>query len=76
MFRGQSKDALGEIYVRNLKTGNERQIKLSKSKLESLSLSACQKDKNTDLVYLSCESPITPYKTYLFNLKTNTKVLF
>ena len=75
MFRGQSKHALGEIYVRNLKTGKERQIKLSNSKLESLSLSFCQKDRNTDLVYLSCESPITPYKTYLFNLKTNKKKL-
>ena len=34
-----------------------------------------QRDKNTDLVYLSYSSPKTPGKTYLYNLKTKEKKL-
>jgi len=75
MFRGQSKNALSEIYVRNLKTNKEKQITVLKEKIENLGLSRCQKDKNTDLIYLSVESPRIPTKTYLYNLKTNKKEL-
>ncbi len=75
MFRGQSKNALSEIYIRNLKTNKEKQITVLKEKIENLGLSQCQKDKNTDLIYLSVESPRIPIKTYLYNLKTNKKKL-
>jgi len=75
MFRGQARNALGEIYVRNLKTNKEKKITVLKEKIENLGLSRCQKDRNTDLLHLSVESPRTPNKTYLYNLKTDKKKL-
>ena len=38
-------------------------------------VSLIQRNKNTDLVYLSYSSPKTPGKTYLYNLKTKEKKL-
>ena len=43
----QSKNALSEIYIRNLKTNKEKQITVLKEKIENLGLSQCQKEKNT-----------------------------
>jgi oligopeptidase B len=38
-------------------------------------VSLIQRNKNTNLVYLSYSSPKTPGKTYLYNLKTKEKKL-
>ena len=73
MFRRESRNALSEVYVRNLKTNKEKQITVLKEKIENLGLSLLQKDRHTDLLYLSVESPRTPNETYLYNLKTDKK---
>ena len=75
MFRGESRNALSKVYVRNLKTNKEKQITVLKEKIENLGLSLLQKDRHTDLLYLSVESPRTPNETYLYNLKTDKKKL-
>ena len=44
-------------------------------KLISPNIFLMQKDKNTDIVRISYESPKTPTRTYEYNLKTKEKNL-
>jgi len=75
IIRGEKSNALGKLFVRNNQTGFEEELKFTDETVIVPSVSLIQKDKNTDLVYLSYSSPKTPGKTYLFNLKTKEKKL-
>ena len=70
---GKKSNALGKLFVKNKQTGIEEELKFTKEKVIVPSISLKQRDKNTDLVYLSYSSPKTPSKTYLYNLKTKEK---
>ena len=61
------------MFVKNTKTDLEEELIFSNEKVIVPGVSFVQKDKNTDLVYLSYSSPKTPGKTYLYNLKTKEK---
>jgi oligopeptidase B len=74
-IRGEKSNALGKLYVKNCNTGVEEELKFTDENVIVPSVSLTQKDKNTDLVYLSYSSPKTPNKTYLYNLKTKEKKL-
>ena len=75
IIRSETSNAIGKLILRNPKTNNEEEIIFSDEKVIVPSISLIQKDKNTDLVYLSYSSPKTPGKTYLYNLKTKDKKL-
>ena len=75
IIRGEKSNALGKIFVRNKQTGVEKELKFTDETVIVPSVSLIQRDKNTDLVYLSYSSPKTPGKTYLYNLKTKEKKL-
>ena len=64
---------MGKLFVKNTKTDLEEELIFSNEKVIVPGVSFVQKDKNTDLVYLSYSSPKTPGKTYLYNLKTKEK---
>ena len=64
---------MGKLFVKNTKTDLEEELIFSNEKVIVPGVSFIQKDKNTDLVYLSYSSPKTPGKTYLYNLKTKEK---
>merc|ERR1711991_451323 len=70
IIRGEKSNALGKLFVRNKQTGIEEELKFTDETVIVPSVSLIQKDKNTDLVYLTYSSPKTPGKTYLYNLKT------
>ncbi len=75
IIRGEKSNALGKLFVRNNQTGVEEELNFTDESVIVPSVSLLQRDKNTDLVYLSYSSPKTPGKTYLYNLKTKEKKL-
>ena len=75
IIRSEVSDAIGRLILRNPKTNNEEEIIFSDEKVIVPSVSLIQKDKDTNLVYLSYSSPKTPGRTYLYNLKTKDRKL-
>ncbi len=75
IIRGEKSNALGKLFVRNKQTGIEEELKFTNESVIVPGVSLIQRNKNTDLVYLSYSSPKTPGKTYLYNLKTKEKKL-
>ena len=75
IIRGEKSNALSKLFVKNVQTGIEEELKFTDEKVIVPSISLIQRNKNTDLVYLSYASPKTPSKTYLYNLKTKEKKL-
>ncbi len=75
IIRGEKSNALGKLFVRNRQTGIEEELKFTNESVIVPSVSLIQRNKDTDLVYLSYSSPKTPGKTYLYNLKTKEKKL-
>ena len=75
IIRGEKSNALGKLFVRNKQTGVEEELNFTDETVIVPSVSLIQRNKNTDLVYLSYSSPKTPGKTYLYNLRTKEKKL-
>ena len=60
MIRSEVRDALSKIYIRNLNTNSEEELIITKEKVISLSASLMQKDRKTNKIYASYNSPNTP----------------
>jgi len=75
VIRGEKSNALGKLFVKNNRTGIEEELTFADEHVIVPGISLIQRDKNTDLIYLSYSSPKTPHKTYLYNLKTKEKEL-
>ena len=75
VIRSETSNALGKLFVKNKNTNKEEELIFSDEKVIVPGVSLIQKDKNTDLVYLSYSSPKTPGRTYLYNLKTKDRKL-
>ena len=75
VVRAEKSNALAKLFVKNNLTGVEEELNFTEESVIVPGVSLIQRDKNTDLVYLSYSSPKTPGKTYLYNLKTKEKKL-
>ena len=75
ILRTEVSDALGKVFVRNVKTNQEEQLIFTDEKVISPGVSLMQKNKNTDTIRIGYESPKTPARTYEYNLKTKEKKL-
>jgi oligopeptidase B len=75
IIRSEISDALAKIYVRNIKTNKEEELKITEEKVISPGISLKQKDKNTDVIIIGYESPKTPSRTFEYNIKTKEKKL-
>jgi oligopeptidase B len=75
MVRSERIDAIPKILIRNLKTNKEEELKISDEEIISPSMSLMQKDRNTDVIRVSYESPKTPDRTYEYNIATKKKKL-
>ncbi|MBL6857976.1 MAG: S9 family peptidase [Pelagibacteraceae bacterium] len=75
MVRSERVDALPKLFVRNLKTNIEEELEISDEEIISPGMSLGQKDRNTDNIRISYESPKTPTRTYEYNLVTKEKKL-
>ena len=75
IIRSEVSDALSKIYIRNIKTNNEEELKISEEKVISPGISLKQKDKDTDIIRIGYDSPKTPSRTFEYNIKTKEKKL-
>ncbi len=75
IIRAEKSNALRKLFVRNKQTGIEEELIFTDETVIVPGVSLIQRDKNTNLVYLSYSSPKTPGKTYLYNLETKEKKL-
>ena len=75
ILRGETSNALGKIFVKNIETNIEEEIKFTDEKVIDPSISLKQRDKNTDYIHLIYSSPKTQLRVYLYNLKTKEKKL-
>ena len=75
IIRSETSNALDKVFAKNIKTKLEEEIKFADEKVIVPGISLIQRDKNTDLLYLSYSSPKTQARTYLYNLKTQEKKL-
>ena len=75
IIRSEVTNALGKIFVKNLKNEKEEELIFSDEKVFDGNVSLIQKDKNTDLVHISYSTPKTQSRVYLYNLKSKEKKL-
>ena len=75
ILRSEISNALPKIFVKNIKTNQEEEIKFTDEKIIDPGISFHQKDRDTDLIYLSYSSPKTQSRTYLYNLKSEERKL-
>ena len=75
IIRFETSNALSKLFVKNVKTDLEEEIKFVDEKVIEPGVSLIQKDRNTDLVHLGYSSPKTQARVYLYNLKNKEKKL-
>ncbi len=75
ILRGEVSNALGKIFVKNVETNIEEEIKFADEKVIDPGISLKQRDRNTDYIHLGYSSPKTQQRVYLYNLKTKEKKL-
>ena len=75
ILRGETSNALGKIFVKNIETNIEEEIKFTDEKVIDPGISLKQRDRNTDYIHLNYSSPKTQGRVYLYNLKTKEKKL-
>jgi oligopeptidase B len=75
MLRSERVDAMPKLFIRDLKTDKEEELKISDEEIISPGMSLMQKDRNTDVIRISYESPKTPNRTYEYNVATKEKKL-
>ncbi len=75
IIRSESSSGLDKLFVKNISTGLEEELIVSKEKVCVPNISLRQKDKNTDEIYIGYSSPKTPSRVYLYNLSTKLKKL-
>ena len=75
MIRAEKKDALQKIFIKNFKTGEEEELKITNEAVISPSMSLMQKDRNTNKLRIGFDSPKTPARAYEYDLITKEKKL-
>ncbi len=75
IIRSELTNALDKIFVRDIKSNKEEEIIFTEEGVYDANISLIQKDKKTDLIYISYSTPKTQSRTYLYNLKTKEKKL-
>ncbi len=73
ILRSEKSDAIQKLFVRNIKTNLEEEIKISDEPIGSPGLSLMQKDTNTSKIRVSWESLATPGKIYEYDILTKEK---
>ena len=75
IIRAEKSDAIPKLYVRNISTNQEEEIKISNEPIGVPGASLMQKDTNTSKIRISWESMATPGKIFEYDIKTKEKKL-
>ena len=74
-MRGENSNAISKLYVRNIKTNSEEEIKISEEEIGCIAVSLLQKDTNTSKIRVSWESMKTADRIYEYEIKNKSKKL-
>ena len=75
ILRGEKSNAISKLYVRNIKTNSEEEIKISEEEIGCIGVSLLQKDTNTSRIRVSWESMKTPDRIYEYEIENKSKKL-
>ena len=75
IIRSETSDALDKLFVRNIKTNEEEELKFTDENVFVPGVSLIGKDRDTNDIYLGYSSPKTPSRVYKYNLMNKTKQL-
>tara|TARA_Y100001970_G_scaffold5739_1_gene6419 strand:+ start:4826 stop:6907 length:2082 start_codon:yes stop_codon:yes gene_type:complete len=75
IIRSEKSDAIPKLFVRNIKTNEEEEIKISDEAIGCPGASLLQKDRKTSKIRVSWESMATPGKIYEYDILTKEKIL-
>ncbi len=75
IVRSEKSDAVPKLYVRNIKTNKEEEIKISDEAIGVPGVSLMQRDTNTSLIRIGWESMATPGRVYEYDITTKQKKL-
>ena len=75
IIRGEKSDAIPKLFVRNIKTNKEEEIKISDEAIGVPGASLMQRDTNTTKIRVSWESMATPGRVYEYDIVTKEKKL-
>ena len=75
IIRGEKSDAIPKLFIRNIKTNKEEEIKISNEPIGSPGTSIMQRNRNTSKIWVSWESMATPGKDYEYDILTKEKKL-
>ena len=75
ILRGEKSDAIPKLYIRNIKTNEEEELKISDEAIGVPGASLMQKDTNTTKIRVSWESMATPGKIFEYDILTKEKKL-
>ena len=75
IIRGEKSDAIPKLFIRNIKTNQEEEIKISDEAIGCPGSSLMQKDRDTSKIRVSWESMKTPGKIYEYDILTKEKKL-
>ncbi len=75
ILRGEKSDAIPKLYIRNIKTNEEEELKISDEAIGVPGISLIQKNTNTTKIRVHWESMATPSKIYEYDIFTKEKKL-
>ncbi|OUW73895.1 MAG: peptidase S9 [Pelagibacteraceae bacterium TMED216] len=75
IVRGEKSDAISKLFVRNIKTNQEEEIKISNEAIGVPSFSFKQRDTDTTIIRVGWESMATPKKIYEYDIVSKSKKL-
>ena len=75
ILRSEKSDAIPKLFVRNIKTNNEEEIKISDEPIGVPGVSLMQRDTNTTMIRVGWESMATPGRVYEYDIVTKEKKL-
>jgi oligopeptidase B len=75
MIRGEKTDAIPRLLIRNIKTNEEEEVKISNEAIGVPGVSLMQKNTNTTKIRVHWESMATPGKIYEYDIVTKEKKL-
>ncbi len=75
IIRSEKNNALEKLFVRNLKTNIEEELRIINETVINPGISLIQKDRNTNKIRVGFESPKTPGRTYEYDILSKEKKL-
>ena len=75
ILRGEQSDAIPKLFIRNISTNAEEELKISEEPVGSPGISLMQKDTKTTKIRIAWDSLATPGKIYEYDILTKKKKL-